>query len=306
MHATYCALCGSQNDYTVIYKSNFKDIDFSPKVFSARRVPDSIHYQIVRCNKDNLVRSNPVYSNSAINNLYKESKLTYTNQIANLHATYIRVLEKVLFQLQKHATILEIGCGNGFMLKSLFDKGYVNLYGIEPSIDAVSQADARIKDCIRVDFLNEGMFKEGMFDFIYLFQTLDHIYDPCNFLSVCYRLLSPGGFILALNHDISSFSARLLREKSPIIDIEHTYLYSQETISLLFKKCGFEVMTVFSPKNIVSLQYLLWLIPFLPKHVKLKLLQSRNVLLDRLLSKRISLKLGNLCIISKKPTNDIT
>ena len=296
---TKCPICDSIGNYTVIYKSNFSYSDLTSEVFSARRLPDAIHYQIVRCNNDNLVRSNPVYDTSIINSLYKTSKLNYTEQIENLIPSYLAVLDKVLCNLAKDAKILEVGCGNGFMLKALSDRGYSNLYGIEPSSDAAAKADANIRDKITVDFLKDGIYNNGYFNFIFFFQTLDHIYEPVKFLNSCYNLLIPGGFILALNHNVKSLSAMILGEKSPIIDIEHTYLYSQETIDKLFSKCGFCPIEIFSPKNIVSIEYLLWLMP-LPKKLKLKLLNSKGKMFNWLLKRKVKLKLGNLCIIGLK------
>jgi len=297
---TKCPICGSEGNYTVVYKSNFGDSDFTSEVFSARRLPDVIHYQIVRCKNDNLVRSSPVYDSSVVENLYKSSKLNYTEQIDNLTASYLKAIDKVLPMLAKDARILEVGCGNGFMLKALLDRGYGNLYGVEPSTDAIAKADEKIRDKITAGFLKDGIYKNGTFDFIFFFQTLDHIYDPVQFLNICYSLLVPCGFILALNHDIGSLSARILGERSPIIDIEHTQLYSKETIRKLFCKCGFNPIEIYSPESIISLKYLLWLMPLLPKTVKLKLLNSKKSIISLLSKQKIRLKLGNLCIISQK------
>ena len=50
---TPCAICGSFNDYKVLYKSNFSQKDLSIDIFSARRLPDGSHYQIVKCKNYN-------------------------------------------------------------------------------------------------------------------------------------------------------------------------------------------------------------------------------------------------------------
>jgi SAM-dependent methyltransferase len=185
------------------------------------------------------------------------------------------------------------------VLKALLDRGYGNLYGIEPSSDAVAKADEKIRDKITVDFLKNGIYENGSFNFIFFFQTLDHIYDPVQFLNICYNLLVPGGFTLSLNHDVGSLSAIILGEKSPIIDIEHTHLYSKKTIRELFCKCGFSPIEVYSPKSIISLKYLLWLMP-LPKKFKLMLLNSKGKFINFLSKQKLKLKLGNLCIIGQK------
>lgn len=300
MQNTNCPLCGAIEDYTVLYKSNFKEADFNPEIFSARRLPDTIHYQIVKCNNDGLVRSTPVYDQEQSDILYKRSKFTYAEQVENLTASYLRVLAEVLPRLSPRDKILEIGCGNGFVLSALAKKGYQQIYGLEPSLDAAAKADPMIKDKITTEVLKEGVYPPASFAFIYFMQTLDHIPDPLQFLSICYGLLSPGGMILALNHDVESFSARMLKEKSPIIDLEHMYLYSQDTISRLFSKSGFTPLKIFSPASVISWRYLCWLLP-LPKALKVRILQAKGRIVNYLLQKKIKIRLGNLCIIARKP-----
>lgn len=293
MIQTACAICGSYKNYTIVYKANFRKVNLNKKAFSARRLPDSIHYQIVRCQKDNLVRSNPILEPSKIATFYKQSKFTYGQETNNLERTYLKVLDPVLRKLNHKDNILEIGCGNGFILKRLWQMGYKNCFGIEPSKESVNKADKSIKKNIVNNILKVGLFKTR-FKFIFFFQTLDHIPDPGNFLKLCYKLLDKDGHIIAFNHDVESFSSKFLGEKSPIIDIEHTFLYSSQTIKKLFKKYQFKPIKVYSPANIVSVKHLIWLLP-LPKMIK-KTLISYNVLNEI----NLGLKLGNLCIIAVK------
>lgn len=297
---TECPLCGSKNNYSVIYKSNFNLSDLNPEIFSARRLPDQTHYQIVRCNNDNLIRSNPICDSPCIEALYKNSKFNYAEQIGNLTVSYLNVLNKALQSLSKDAIILEIGCGNGFILKALLGKGFTNVYGIEPSKDAAINANPKIKDKITVDILKNGLYKNETFDLIFFFQTFDHIHNPNVFLGICYNLLKPGGTILALNHDVKSLSAKILKEKSPIVDIEHMYLYSKETMNKIFILADFTPLKIFSPKNVISLRYLIWLFP-LPKNIKLKLLNLKGLFFNFLFKINLRLSLGNLCIIATKP-----
>ncbi len=300
---TECPICGSKEDYKVIYKSNLDNVVIDSNIFSARRLPDAVHYQIVRCKNDGLVRSNPVFKIDGIEKLYKESKFTYFDQVKDLTVTYLNALNEVLPFLSRDDEILEIGCGNGFLLQALLQKGFNNCYGIEPSLDAISKASEEVRRKINAGFLKEGTYKKGEFKLIYCFQTLDHIYDPADFLKMCFNLLSPGGFMLVFNHDVESLSSKIMRSKSPIIDIEHPFLYSKKTGRKLFVKFNFKVVKVYSPRNVISLGYLIWLLP-LPKRIKVKLLGLKGILWDFILKQKIILPLGNLCIIVAKPVND--
>lgn len=293
-----CAICEIEKDDQILYKKNFKLSDLNVNTFSARRLPDKIHYQLVKCNRCGLVRSTPVVDTKYLSQLYKKSLLTYNDEINNLITTYINSLKPILNKLPKNARILEIGCGNGFVLKAIYDLGYKNVYGIEPSIDAIKKSHSKIKKNIIIDILKPGLFDKESFDFIFFFQTLDHIPEPNKFLKECYRLLKKNGHILAFNHNVDSFSSKLLGERSPIIDIEHTFLYSFKTIKKIFEKNKFKVNKIYSPSNILSLKHLFWLLP-IPKNTKQKIIESDVKLLD----KKINIKLGNICLEGQKNEN---
>lgn len=296
---TNCPICNKKNDYVILYKQNFKASDLNPQVFSARRLPDRVHFQIVKCKNDGLIRSNPIIKGLDLPDLYKKSKFTYDGEIENLTASYLKSIRPVLNKLGKKAKILEIGCGNGFVLEKLYKNGYKNVYGIEPSIDAVRKASGLIRKNISVNILKAGIHKENTFDFIFFFQTLDHILNPNAFLKICNNYLKDGGYLLAFNHNVNSFSSLLLREKSPIIDIEHPYLYNFSTIKQLFKKSGFISERIYSPSNVVSFRHLLKLFP-LPLTFKQSVINSKKTFIKKFLAKSINIKLGNLCAIAKK------
>ena len=292
-----CPLCGGDKNFQILYQKNFKLSDLNVKIFSARRLPDKIHYRLVKCQKCGLVRSNPIADIQQLSKLYEKSLMTYDQEVNNLVLTYIDSVKPILNKLPKDTKILEIGCGNGFVLKAIYDLGYKNVYGIEPSIDAVNKSDPKIIKNIKINVLEPNLFPKNSFDFIFFFQTFDHIPTPNQFLKECYQLLKPNGYILSFNHNIDSLSSKLLKEKSPIIDIEHTFLYSPKTIRNIFKKNMFIVRKIYSPYNTISLKHLLWLFP-LPSKIKQKLVNSDL----NILNQKIKIQLGNLRLEAQKPS----
>jgi SAM-dependent methyltransferase len=295
--STCCAICDTEDNARELYPANFDDRAFTAEVFSARRLPDLVHYRIVRCNRCGLVRSDPVIDQEALTELYLQSALTYARDIPNLrrtYGTYLRKLEK--YGIQKEC-FMEIGCGNGFLLQEALSQGYKKVLGVEPSKSAVEQASPELKNLIYNDILRPGLLSQRV-DAIGMFQLFDHIPNPNEFLKTCSDILIPGGLILCFNHNIKAVSARVLGEKSPIIDIEHTFLYSPETIRKLFEKNGFRVLEVGSAQNLVNPLSILRLIPF-PRNIKMKLLS----LLEnwpRLGQINMFLPLGNLYLIAQK------
>lgn len=300
LQRSICPICRKKNDVSIIYKTNLPETMNLSRIFSARRMPDRIHYQIVRCNNDGLIRSDPILPLSTIKKLYGKSIFTYENDIENLKETYKRMVLPVLQNLSRNAWICEIGCGNGFFLELLQSMGFSRLYGIEPSSDAVKKASKHIRTSIRQTVLKDKLYKPNTFDLVFFFQTLDHIPHPNTFLQTCWKILKPGGTLIALTHDGESFSAKLLGEKSPIVDIEHTYLYSSRTLSLIIRKNGFIVNTIQKPWSRISMRYFLWLLP-LPQRSKKVIVYTKSHIIQWILGINFWLPLGNVCAFATKP-----
>ena len=146
---------------------------------------------------------------------------------------------------------------------------------MEPSHDAVEKSSPRIQPNLICDMMRPGLLEPEQFDMICMFQVFDHIGVPGMLLDECFKALKPGGGILCFNHDVRAFSARLLGERSPIFDIEHTYLYDQKTIGKIFMDHGFTISKIGSSTNTLSLKYFLQLFP-LPKGIKIPLLTKMN------------------------------
>lgn len=295
---TRCAICDTENNDTELYPANFNMQAFKTAVFSARRLPDRIHYRIIKCNTCGLIRSDPVVDPQILAQLYEKSTFNYEDEVANLRFTYGRYLFKLdSYGVQKGA-LLEIGCGNGFFLEEALAQGYATVRGVEPSADAIAKASSKVRPYIICDIMCPGLFESERFDVICMFQVFDHIPNPGSLLDECFRILKPGGMILCINHNVESVSARLLKERSPIIDIEHTYLYSSSTMSHIFVAHRFKVMRVGSVYNKYTLHYLAWLAP-LPATMKRMILTflKGNSCIGRI---RLSVPLGNLYLIAQK------
>lgn len=249
-----CAVC-ENNNYRVVYKANFNINNLTAKTFSARRIPDRIHYQIVKCKKCGLVYSNPILEYSEIEKLYKKSKYTYGEYEDDLNKTYGRYLKKLVDKLPAKEKLLEIGCGNGFFLQEAKKMGFEEVFGVEPGRETVIKASQEVKKNIIVDVFRKGQFQKDYFDVICIFQVLDHLTDPNSVLQECFRILKTGGSLICINHNVDAISAKILGEKSPIFDIEHTYLYNKKTLRQVFEKNKFKVLQVFDVSNYYPISY---------------------------------------------------
>jgi SAM-dependent methyltransferase len=244
------------------------------------------------------VRSDPVLDEATLSHLYAKSTFDYESETANLKATYGRYLSKLRRIGGRQDSLLEIGCGDGFFLEQALLQGYTDVRGVEPSEAAIAGASPAVRDRIVCDVMRRGLFADGEFDAICLFQVFDHVPHPELVLEACWAALRPGGMILCLNHNVESVSAHVMRERSPIIDIEHTYLYSPTTMRRIFRAGGFKLREQGRVNNTYSVSYIAHLTP-IPARVKAPALAT----LSRSRVGRYSLPvpLGNLYLIAERP-----
>jgi SAM-dependent methyltransferase len=238
-----------------------------------------------------------VIDHESMATLYRASTLEYQDELDGLRRTYGKALDRLATLCPGRDGLLDIGTGSGFVLELALDRGWRGVRGIEPSENAVAKAGHDVEPLIVRDVMRAEAFGGESFDAVTMFQVLDHMPDPVGLLRECSEILRPHGVILALNHNVAAWSAKLLGERSPIVDVEHTYLYSPQTAAALFRQAGFEVLASRSVMNTYSLAYVTQLVP-LPRSWKGRLLPAlRSGRVGRV---RVTVPLGNMCVIARR------
>lgn len=292
---TKCAICNNFENYTVVYEEHLSGDAFSVEVFSARRLPDRNFYQWVRCNKCGLLRSNPV-RNIDTEKLYIQSTFDYSSEVDALKRTYSRLIRKNNL-VAKNGFVLEIGGGNGFFLEECLSLGFNEICGVEPSIDAIEKADSSVKPFMIQNIMKNGVTKKNHFDLAVMFHTMDHLPAPEETIRAIYETLKNGGAILVAVHNEKSLSAKILKWRSPIIDIEHTYLFNLNSGKLMLESAGFREVKSGTYWNKYSLKYLLHLVP-ISVSIKNRILNSK---IGNILEKmKVYVPLGNMWVVGIK------
>jgi SAM-dependent methyltransferase len=113
-------------------------------------------------------------------------------------------LYDILRYLNKKDLILDLGCGNGKTLMSIFEMGF-NVIGMDVSIYALKLIDQKV-DLVQGDIL-ASPFEEARFDKILMIHILDHFlkYDREKIIDIAYNLLKPGGLIFIEVFDTNDF-----------------------------------------------------------------------------------------------------
>jgi SAM-dependent methyltransferase len=292
---TRCAICNTEGNSDVRIPSNFDEHSFTTQVFSARRMPDRRYFQWVECKECSLWRSDPIIVLS-LEQLYKESSFDYGDEVSGLSKTYLNLFART--KPANNPSVLEIGGGNGFFLDALLDKYNAQIAGVEPSIDAVNKASDRVKPHMVTAMMEDGLFSNGKFSQVCIFHVLDHLPNPASTLNQIRDVLADNGSVLIAVHNVDSWSSKLLKSKSPIFDVEHTFLYSKKSLTRLLIKCGYADIQVKGYWNLYSVKYLLQLSP-IPLSIKKYL--NNNKVASKLTGKILLwVPLGNMTATARK------
>lgn len=296
-----CALCGKNQQLKALYPATFFKNYLSQNTYSARRIPDKIHYKINKCLKCGLVFSSPILPLKKQALFYKKSLCSYDDQIPYLIRTYFNIIEKIKDDLPKNPKVLEVGCGNGFFLKALKDRGFTKkVFGVEPSLKMVSSLDSDLRKQITIAIFTPSLFPKETFDLILCFHTLDHMIDPIEFVKGANSMLKKNGYIIAVVHDTEGLSVKMFGENSAIFDVEHIFLFNKKNLKEIFLRNKFKAVKVFNVVNKYPLNY--WIIMsgfplFIKKFV--------SVIVSWLRIGKISFSIpaGNIGIIARKKLN---
>ena len=161
-------------------------------------------------------------------------------------------------------SVLEIGCGTGFISKMLAEQTGMSILGIDLCKSFVKEAE---KNCVSPnlkyicgDFLLANILQERSFDYIVGNGILHHLFKNMqSSLSSIFRLLNPGGKIVFLEPNILNpyvyliFSVPALRRQARLEPDEMAFSSSFARASL--KVVGFDD---------IKIEYKDFLIPGIP------------------------------------------
>ncbi len=166
--------------------------------------------------------------------------------------------------LEKGDRILDVGCGNCYMLFRLIDK-YTELYGIDIAPSRLEEARKTVAQKYS-DLPNRFYFYEGnldkrmdfdsdFFDTIICIATLEHVYDVYLLIKEIHRILKPGGHVIVEVPNIAYLKNRIKLAlgflpvtSSPYNweeigwDGGHIHYFTLKKLCELFKSQGFKII----------------------------------------------------------------
>lgn len=133
---------------------------------------------------------------------------------------YNAAYEQIASSVGSDSAILDCGANNGWTLDLISKRCKLapsQYRGIEWNARCVEEGRNRGLNITQGD-LNMGIpVESGMYSCVYALSVLEHLLNPCRFLKDCYRALRPGGQLVLLTPNISTYftAALILLGKMP-------------------------------------------------------------------------------------------
>ena len=181
---------------------------------AARGIPrDRGGFRVVRCADCGLGWTDPPVPAAEIGDWYPQNYYGQGN--VRFHPLLERMIR--LFQRRRAGVIcrraapgpaLDVGCGRGFLLKTLRELGFAP-HGVELSEHAAWHAGHKLRIPVHVGGLETAPYAPGSFTAVVFWHTLEHFAKPFDMLARAHALLCPGGLLVVAVPNSESLQAAL-------------------------------------------------------------------------------------------------
>lgn len=173
------------------------------------------------------------YSQFAEAVLDTRDPLTYLGRQEDM---YYAVATEIHRNVPKGGSVLDVGCGLGYLTYSLRKAGYIST-GLDISEEAIVNARRAYGDFfMREDFFN--LDYSTKYDAICMLELIEHVADPHAYIAQAKKLLKKGGVLIVTTPNRSWFS------KSDIWNTDlppvHITWFSEKGMHTLFAQHGLE------------------------------------------------------------------
>jgi SAM-dependent methyltransferase len=231
---TRCPLCEGEH-YEQIYEARDRHYGISGV------------YRLDRCVNCSLVFLNPMFSDEELSALYPADYYAYQDHFPrNTWKDLVKTIlgcrtETVDPKFAVPGRMLDLGCGSGWFLCGMREKGW-ETYGVEISSAGAELGRKQAGLNIFGGTIQQAGFPSEFFDYIRSNHSFEHVSCPGETLREIYRVLRPQGKLLIGVPNIESLNARMFRHYwwylgAPV----HPFSYSVETLSKLLQKHNFSI-----------------------------------------------------------------
>ncbi|MBD2278542.1 class I SAM-dependent methyltransferase [Aphanizomenon flos-aquae] len=294
-----CPVCGSKDQSKVFAEADCDLNQLDSFAFACRKLLEYMHYRLISCPTCDVLYASPIPELSELATAYHEPAFDSSEEAHYASRTYASFLPEIMQHIPNLDGAIDIGTGDGAFLEELLRTGFTSVIGVEPEPfqAPILAAKEEIQPLIKHGLFRVEDFQAGTFSLITCFQTLEHLYDPKQMCQDAYTLIKKGGAVFFICHNHRALSAKILRMRSPIFDIEHLQLFSEKSARYLLKMNGFTTITTKVIFNRYPLHY--W-VKLFPLPLKLKRFCLSFLKKTKIGYLPVSIPAGNLAVIGYK------
>ena len=230
-----CPICYETNNLIELYLIKYANLNV-PKILSIESCPDVF---LLKCNNCCHCFASHKINCSMLDRYYsKINSVLYSNWSENPKDNNEKKHQKLANEIDKlfpnGEKILDIGCGCGFVLKSLKNDKW-DLYGIEPSPYASAIATRN-----KIKILSKDIHTVGSLNFkfnvILMLDVIEHLSNPNIIISEALRMLDNDGLLIIETGDIHSANAIICGSNwNYFCSYEHISFYTKTSIKHLLR-----------------------------------------------------------------------
>jgi len=244
-----CQICGSKES-KFLYKNKIakiEDIDLS--------------YDLVHCSQCGFVFADHLPSQEVYEYYYRNlSKYDVFDSVENIPFVDNEIANEALIFINElkleYSSAFDIGCSIGLLLHKINQQDIsIKCRGIDPSPNSRKIAKKLFNLEIDTGFFNEVTNIDG-YDLIISNSVLEHIKDFKRFIKNIKSKVKENTKLLLIVPSLNDFS-NTYGEWLGELSIEHINFFNENTISILLKEIGFEVLS-YKRKKLTNGQYALY------------------------------------------------
>ena len=163
-----------------------------------------------------------------------------------------KTLRKLISKYKKDMSILDIGCGNGYLTKKI-TKDFKNVVAIDNSKSAIKFAKKKYKGSIK--FINadlDNFIIKKKFNVILLIEVIEHVYLPDLFLKKIVKFMNKNSILIIstpyhgyLKNLVISLLNKFDSHFNPLWNYGHIKFWSKKTLTILLNTNNLQIKKVF-------------------------------------------------------------
>ena len=233
---TPCPVCGADTPAHVM------DIALSPQQADHLGVD---LFPLVKCGACGLLYLNPRPSDALLDFYYSESEQSqeFMNQFmiapeGNQVKYWDTALDRLAALNRGPGRLLDVGCGAGWLIKRALERGW-DAHGMDSSRILSAAAMKLCPGRVRDSAFDPADYREGEFDVVTMFETLEHVTDPNQIFAGVSRVLKPGGIVAVSVPDADSIFFKLYGKRwRLVVAVGHLVYYARPQLNELLMRHG--------------------------------------------------------------------